>query len=151
MPEYLSPGVYIEEIPSALKAIEGVSTSTAGFVGEANRGPVPGWTPIVDPKVPMTPDDAPLLVTSFADYQRAFGPPAPDPSPTTGGYLGYAVRAFFDNGGKRAFVARCIVPDPDPSGGTPAAAAYHRIDQGAVLRLTKNVKSGQTVLYLNSL
>jgi phage tail sheath protein FI len=33
MPEYLAPGVFIEEIPARLKAIEGVSTSTAGFVG----------------------------------------------------------------------------------------------------------------------
>ena len=153
MPEYLSPGVFIEEIPSALKAIEGVSTSTAGFAGEANRGPVPGWIPLIppDPLVPMTPDAAPLLVTSFADFQRAFGPPNPNPTPGTGGYLAYSVRAFFDNGGKRAFIARCIVPNPDPSGGTPAAAAFHRIDQGTVLRLTKNVKTGATVLYLNSL
>jgi phage tail sheath protein FI len=151
MPEYLSPGVYIQEIPSALKAIEGVSTSTAGFVGEAGRGPVPGWTPIVDPLVAMTPDDAPVLVTSFADYQRTFGPPNPNPSPTTGGYLGYAVRAFFDNGGKRAFVVRAVVPDPDPAGGTPAAAAFHEVDQGSAARLTRNVKTGATVIYLNSL
>ena len=33
MPSYLSPGVYVEEVPSAIKAIAGVSTSTAAFIG----------------------------------------------------------------------------------------------------------------------
>src|SRR2546429_4197385 len=33
MPEYLAPGVYVEEVPSAVKPIAGVSTSTAGFIG----------------------------------------------------------------------------------------------------------------------
>ncbi|MUV56386.1 hypothetical protein [Halogeometricum sp. CBA1124] len=53
MPEYLSPGVYIEEIETGAMPIEGVGTSTAGFVGPTERGPV-----------------EPQLVTSFADYQR---------------------------------------------------------------------------------
>ena len=44
MPEYLAPGVFIEEVPARLKAIEGVSTSTAAFVGRASRGPVPAMT-----------------------------------------------------------------------------------------------------------
>ena len=35
MPEYLAPGVYVEEVPSAVKPIAGVGTSTAGFVGVA--------------------------------------------------------------------------------------------------------------------
>ena len=43
MPEYLSPGVYIEELPPQLRAIEGVSTSTAGFVGVTQRGPAPAF------------------------------------------------------------------------------------------------------------
>ena len=80
MPEYLSPGVFIEEIPARLKAIEGVSTSTAGFVGEAERGPVPGGFPQNGTTVMGTSngfvvarDEAPQLVTSFAEYQRAFG------------------------------------------------------------------------------
>lgn len=33
MPSYLSPGVYVEEIPSSVQAIAGVGTSTAGFIG----------------------------------------------------------------------------------------------------------------------
>jgi len=40
MPTYLTPGVYVEEVPSASKPIEGVSTSIAAFVGLAPGGPV---------------------------------------------------------------------------------------------------------------
>ena len=56
MPEYLHPGVYIEEIERGPKPIEGVPTSTAAFLGEAERGPT-----------------KPRLVTSYKDYQRWFG------------------------------------------------------------------------------
>src|SRR5215831_5581973 len=83
MPEYQSPGVYVEEIETAAKAIEGVSTSTVGFLGVAERGPL-----------------APTLVTSFSDYVRMFGGfNAPS-------FLAHSVRGFFENGGQRCFVAR---------------------------------------------
>src|SRR5216110_216948 len=112
MPEYLSPGVFIEEIPARLKAIEGVSTSTAGLVGEAERGPVPGFLPFVPPAgFQLMPDDAPILVTSFAEFSSTFGAPPADPSFTGNpgyGFLSYAARAFFDNGGKRAYIARAV-------------------------------------------
>ena len=58
MAEYLSPGVYVEEVESGAVPMEGVSTSTAGFIGMAERGPVIG---------------RPQLVTNFADYQRMYG------------------------------------------------------------------------------
>ena len=58
MAEYLSPGVYVEEFDSSPRSIEGVGTSTGGFVGMAVKGPTIG---------------APSLVTSFADFQRQFG------------------------------------------------------------------------------
>ena len=81
MPEYLSPGVFIEEIPARLKAIEGVSTSTAGFVGAAERGVVPGYPlPFAPPAgfdLPL--DRGPVLVPSFAEFSRSFGPPLPLP------------------------------------------------------------------------
>src|SRR5215211_5137651 len=64
MPEYLAPGVYVEETSFRAKSIEGVSTSTAGFVGPARYGPV---------------DGTPTLVTSFAEFDRIFGFPRPDP------------------------------------------------------------------------
>src|SRR5450756_286321 len=106
MPEYLSPGVFIEEIPARLKAIEGVSTSTAGLVGRVERGSVAGFPmpfkldPLTDAqKIVLPQDAAPVLVTSFAEFARGFGVPPDDPD--NKGYLAHAVRAFFDNGGKR--------------------------------------------------
>src|SRR3954447_5206444 len=114
MPEYLAPGVFIEEVPARLKAIEGVSTSTAAFVGPAERGPVPGFalpfTPLPDDpqRVVVPPDPSPALVTSFADFTRQFGAPLTLPDPNHNAYLGWAARAFFDNGGKRLYVARII-------------------------------------------
>lgn len=91
MPEYLAPGVYIEELPPGLRPIEGVGTSTAGFVGQTERGPT-----------------APRLVTSWLDYQRWFGRHI---DPARAGYLTYAIQGFFENGGQRAFVARVTRSD----------------------------------------
>jgi phage tail sheath protein FI len=87
MPEYLAPGVYIEELNTGPVPIEGVSTSTTGFVGQTERGPV-----------------QPTLVTSFVEYQRWFGSfLAPSIS-----YLPFAAKGFFDNGGQRLFIARVV-------------------------------------------
>jgi len=93
MPEYLAPGVYIEETSYRAKSIEGVATSTAGFVGQARSGPVTG---------------APLLVTSFEEFQRFFGDAA-DLVLADGlrsNQLAHAARLFFENGGRRLYVAR---------------------------------------------
>ncbi|HEY1730360.1 MAG TPA: phage tail sheath C-terminal domain-containing protein [Terriglobales bacterium] len=92
MPEYLYPGVYVEEIDTGNKPIEGVSTSTAGFLGVAERG---GLTP--------------ALLTSFGDYQRAYGSYVKDASGDH--YLAYAVEGFFQNGGLRCFVQRVAHQD----------------------------------------
>jgi len=86
MPEYLTPGVYIEEIERGPRPIEGVPTSTAAFLGETERGPL-----------------RPKLVTSFTDYQRWFGNVFAD-----GRYMPHAVNGFFENGGKRLYVSRII-------------------------------------------
>ena len=147
MPEYLSPGVFIEEVPSALKAIEGVSTSTAAFVGRARRGTVPGyvWPGSTTPNLPftpaggfvLTPDPSPTLVTSFAEFQRQFGRPLPIPlasDPSDYGYLGWAVRAFFDNGGKRAYIARIVEPTDTPS--------TILLSQGVTYRLARSAAAG---------
>jgi phage tail sheath protein FI len=98
MPEFLAPGVFVEEIPAAMVPIEGVSTSTAGFVGYAERGPI-----------------EPHLVTGWADYTRRYGGLL-EPGPRR--YLGWAVRGFFENGGRRAFVALV-----KPPGSTTARAS----------------------------
>ena len=94
MPEYLAPGVYVEEVSFRAKSIEGVSTSTAGFVGPAKYGPI---------------NDIPELVTSFAEYERVFGTADPmefEGENETINQLAMGVRAFFDNGGRRVYIAR---------------------------------------------
>src|SRR5829696_9542447 len=67
MPETLHPGVYVLEIPSGVRPIEGVGTSTAAFVGMTDKGPLPGTI------LPNVKAARPLLVTSFTDYVRQFG------------------------------------------------------------------------------
>ena len=87
MPEYLSPGVYVEEIASGPRPIQGVSTSTAGFAGLTERGPT-----------------RPKLVTSWGDYLRWFGDTL-DPKVAV---TPHGVRGFFENSGRRAFIARVV-------------------------------------------
>jgi len=95
MPEYKTPGVYIEEVDRGPKTIEGVSTSVAGFLGVTERGPL-----------------GPHLVTSFADYRRLYGGYSYDDDWTKHGKneesLPYAVEGFFTNGGGRAYVTRVV-------------------------------------------
>ncbi len=96
MPEYLSPGVYVEEYESGAVPMEGVGTSTAGFIGLAEKGDVIG---------------KPQLVTSFSDYVRIFGGYLSETKYGENRYLPYAVEHFFINGGSRAFVMRVCPAD----------------------------------------
>ena len=96
MAEYLSPGVYVEEYDSGAVPMQGVSTSTAGFIGLAERGPVVG---------------KPQLVTSFADYKRMYGGYLSDAKYASARFLPYAVEQFFINGGSRAYITRVITAD----------------------------------------
>ena len=95
MAEYLSPGVYVEEYESSPRAIEGIGTSTAGFIGMTVKGPTIG---------------APSLVTSFADFQRQFGGYLSEYSHGEYRYLPASVEQFFANGGTRCFISR-VVPE----------------------------------------
>ena len=92
MPEYLSPGGYVEETDTGSKPIEGVSTSTAGMIGVTERGPV----------------NVPLLITSYGEHTRWFGEKLRRGSDFYGGhcYLPHAVEGFFVNGGKRTYITR---------------------------------------------
>ncbi|HEX8831453.1 MAG TPA: hypothetical protein VF705_09825, partial [Longimicrobium sp.] len=80
------PGVYIEEIPSGVRTIAGVSTSVTAFLGTARRGPI---------------HDA-VHILNFGDFERRFGGLQADSE------LGYAVRQFFQNGGGEAWVVRVV-------------------------------------------
>jgi phage tail sheath protein FI len=88
------PGVYIEERPSGVRTITGVSTSVTAFVGACGFGDV----------------NRPVRVTSIADYQRRFGPPVSAAEP-----MGHMVGHYFTNGGSEAIIVRVA--------GTGAAAA----------------------------
>lgn len=95
MPEYLAPGVYIEEVSYRSKSLEGVSTSVAGFIGPTRYGPTEG---------------EPELLTSFADFERIYGGIdalsfANQPGEQAN-FMAHGVRAFFENGGRRCYVQR---------------------------------------------
>jgi uncharacterized protein len=108
MPEYLAPGVYIEETSFRPRSIEGVSTSTTAFVGLTLKGPSGEGT-------------TPELLTSFSDFERIYGGLDPIFLTTDAGlvrlenYLAHAVQAYFINGGARLYVSR-VVPDSASSG-----------------------------------
>lgn len=96
MAEYLSPGVYVEEFDSGPTPMQGVGTSTAGFIGVAEKGPSVG---------------APVLVTGPADFTRKFGGYLHENEFGEYRFLAHAVNHFFINGGSRAFVMRVAPPD----------------------------------------
>ena len=93
MPEYLTPGVYVEEIERGPRPIEGVPTSTSAFLGETERGPL--W---------------PRLVTSYTEYRRWFGGVF-----RNGCFMPYAANGFFENGGKRLYVCRIVGQNATPA------------------------------------
>ncbi|MET8612965.1 phage tail sheath family protein [Streptomyces misionensis] len=84
MPTYLTPGVYVEEVQSGARPIEGVGTAVAAFVGFAQTGPF----------------HEPTLVTNWDQYTQLFG------GFTEGAYLPHAVYGYFANGGGAAYVVR---------------------------------------------
>lgn len=99
MPQYLSPGVYIEEKEAGTRPIEGVSTAIAAFVGLAAAGPF----------------NTPTLVTNWSQYTRTFG------DFVEGSYLAHAVYGYFLNGGGQAYVVR--IGQDGVAGGVPSARA----------------------------
>lgn len=129
MPEYLAPGVYVEEVDTGSKPIEGVSTSTAGFVGVTERGPI----------------DVPILVTSTGEFQRWFGGELPISDFPTFRHLPHAVEGFFTNGGKRLFVVRVT----EDSTSTASALLFHRSATGTPVetRLLQSAAAGDGQVY----
>jgi phage tail sheath protein FI len=111
MPEYLAPGVYVEEIDTGSKPIEGVSTSTAGVIGVTERGPV----------------NVPILLTSLGEYTRWFGERLSFGLFDDHCFVPYAVEGFFTNGGKRMYLTRIIDTD------AALAATANLFDRGGPL------------------
>ena len=85
MPNYIHPGVYVEEIPVGSKQIVRVATSVTAFVGKATKGSV----------------GKAEFVQGFDDYKRIYGEIASE-----GDAMGLSVQAFFHNGGKFAYICR---------------------------------------------
>ncbi len=105
MPQYLAPGVYVEEVESGPAPIAGVGTSTAGFVGMTRRGVLTG---------------RPTLVTNWGQFVRTFGGHFDlGTAFADATQLPYAVAGFFANGGRRMFVMRVL----GAAGSSAASAA----------------------------
>lgn len=99
MPSTLTyPGVYIEEIPSGVRPINGVATSITAFIGRALRGPT----------------DKAVTINTFGDFERVFG------GLWLSSSLGFAVRDFYLNGGRQAIIVRLYRPEAAAAVGAPA-------------------------------
>ncbi len=110
------PGVFVEETPFKSRSIEGVSTSTSGFVGPTRFGPV---------------DTLPHVVTNLFEFERVYGNGQKlefEGAREISNYQWHAARAFFDEGGKRLYVARTFRPLASSSVSDPATiqTAYQR-------------------------
>lgn len=155
MPEYLAPGVYVEETSFRAKSIEGVSTTTTGFIGPTRYGPV---------------DLEPDIITSLGEFERVYGDrqqlrftsvigiteTALEPMHN---YMWHAVRAFFEEGGKRLYIVRAFKPISDtdegfarvilPTAGSPADQITIRTrfpGQAGKMRVRLTLRLGQNVL-----
>ncbi len=111
MAEYLSPAVYIEEPPSGIKPIQASGTSVAAFVGHAQRGPLGEAT----------------ALTNYGQFVTTFGNPIDD------GYLAFAVKAFFEEGGSSCYVVRTAhYTAPGVSAATAARRTFQNAGPGAI-------------------
>ena len=100
-PQYLSPGVYVEEVDKGAKPIEGVATCVAGFVGFAERGPV----------------NYPTFIANWTQFTQTFGEFLP------GGYLAHSVYGYFHNGGSSCYITRLPGGNGTEEAGPPKARA----------------------------
>src|SRR5689334_22050397 len=122
MPSYLSPGVYVEEVESGSRPIEGVGTATAAFVGFAADGPV----------------NQPTLVTNWSQYTQTFGGFA------EGCYLPQSVFGYFLNGGSTCYVVR--IGHANGNGAAPGgAASLPQAQVGSYRLMAKALPDGKTV------
>ena len=132
MPQYMSPGVYVEEVPSGTAPIAGVGTSTAGFVGLVPDGATMPKKPDGTPYA-LAPAGVPQLVTNFTEFTHSFGDVAGRVDSNSA--LGHAVRGFFLNGGTRAWVTRVnsLAPADNRDPIDDALAAMETVDEIALV------------------
>ena len=145
MPQYLSPGVYVEEVAGGSKPIAGVGTSTAGFIGQVadnvTMPPQPGkfevdslGNPILDSlgePIPIpfdvVPAAEPRLITSWEQFKNKFG------DFLSGNLtLAHAVYGFFNNGGTRCWVTR-LTDASNTAAVTGALQKFEAIDEIAIV------------------
>ena len=105
MPTYLSPGVYVEEVESGARPLEGVGTAVAAFVGLAEQGPF----------------NAPTLVSNWTQFTDTFG------GFISGSYLAQSVYGYFMNGGGNCYVVRI---GQNGSGGSGAKGRTKELPAG---------------------
>jgi len=148
MPEYLAPGVYVEETSFRAKSIEGVSTTTTGFIGPTRYGPL---------------DLEPDIITSLVEFERTYGDRerllfVNNDGTTTemDNWMWHAARAFFEEGGKRLYVSRVYAGSGSPPtmgfssatiGGSPGLNVRARFPgRAGDARVTFTFNVGQNVL-----
>jgi phage tail sheath protein FI len=113
MSTYLHPGVYLEEIPSGVRPIEGASTSTAAILGYATKGTI----------------GEPELIFNWDTYNKQYGG-IRDTTNGTVDAMGYSVFAFFQNGGRKAYIVRLVSGNPQ----TARAFIEHPDDATQLIR-----------------
>jgi len=127
VPEYLSPGVYVEEVDRGTRPIEGVGTAMAAFVGFAPAGPA----------------NRPVLVTNWSQYVETFGSLEDGGRRNphlSGAYLSHAVYGYFLNGGGRCYVVRVAQGEAASNGGSPPSVQLPSRASKAVASLTVAAK-----------
>ncbi|WP_420595531.1 phage tail sheath family protein [Deinococcus sp.] len=105
MAEYLSPGVYVEETSGGARPIEGISTTTAAFIGFAPNGPA----------------NTPVFIANWTQYLQTFAAKDVDGKfqpHMPGTYLSHSVYGYFNNGGTRCYVTRLVPPTKKADGNT---------------------------------
>ena len=136
MPQYLSPGVYVEEVPSAIKPIAGVGTSTAGFIGQVADAVTMPFRPgrPLDPNAIVAEDrytvaaaNEPQLITSWESFKNTFGD-----FQTGNKTLAHAVYGFFNNGGTRCWITR-LTDAANATAVTNALAGFAAVDEIALV------------------
>ncbi|MBI1277543.1 MAG: phage tail sheath family protein [Anaerolineaceae bacterium] len=138
MPQYLSPGIYVEEKASGIQPIAGVSTSVAGFIGIVSDGvvmpPQPGkFTTKDDGTVEpvlytVAPAGEPQLITSWQQFVAHFGEIQNDTTKKNS-VLAYSVYGFFNNGGTRCYVCRLNTANLTVAGVKSALQTFSGIDE----------------------